>query len=64
MSYRHCDRHDQDATNGCTLCEKERVERLSAAELIEEVACLLHPGPLTDRLRELGADLRELLGPP
>lgn len=23
MSYEHCDKHDQDATNGCTACMAE-----------------------------------------
>ena len=25
MSYEHCDKHDQDATNGCEACIAERV---------------------------------------
>ncbi len=26
MSYEHCDRHDQDATNGCAACEREALD--------------------------------------
>jgi len=45
MSYEHCERHDQDATNGCPGCEAETRERLLRAGECTREKCIACAGP-------------------
>lgn len=38
MGYTHCDRHDEDATNGCGSCDRERINALSDDAFLRELA--------------------------
>jgi hypothetical protein len=40
VSYEHCEKHDEDATNGCMACEKERVAALTDADVISELSAM------------------------
>jgi len=51
MSYKHCDKHDCDATNGCVWCETE--SDLEAYEKLERALILLRQVQLHPKVGNL-----------
>lgn len=65
MSYEHCEKHDDDATNGCISCERERVDGLTDSEVLHEVRNWTpYVGddgevPLAERLLRISRDMEK-----
>ena len=65
MGYSHCDLHDEDATNGCDSCTKERLEGLKDWEVIRQSAylCSLDDRRTHERILEIAERMRIIQGP-
>lgn len=59
MSYEHCDRHDEDATNGCVKCEAERIDMLSSTAAVHMTR--MEPEHLKQKLQRADSDFLDRL---
>lgn len=72
MGYKHCEKHDCDATNGCVACEQEYVDGKTDAQILHEVHYRLGSyrytygelaEPLCRRLKQIAARLERESAP-